>query len=161
MSVSESAVLRWIRAYHVDPDDATQELHLWHLTGQQWAPSTLRRRIIEQTCARRRSLDAPITPGEPDAFGDALPAPMPSRDDSTERVWRALRYWMRTGVLTRTQAAVLWLHVCEGHSLPSIAQLAGGYHHTTVLHHYRQALERVRGSIVTHEQTRGPAAGEG
>lgn len=154
MGVTESTIRNWAQTWHVDPDDALQEYRLWHLTGQQWKPETLRHHITSQTCARRYSLDAPCPIGddEADTWADHVPAPARRRDETLRRVWKTLRYWELSGVLTRTQRCLLWLVYAEEQSLAGIARLAG-CHHTTLVHHHRRALERIRDRVAAHAWT--------
>ena len=139
--------------YHIDPADAEQEWHLWTLTGRRWTVPHLRSRIRRLHTGARYALDAHV-PGSDDTWADRLPASAPARDPTEHRVWRALRYWERTGVLTRTQRALLWLRYGEGLSGNAIAKLAG-CDHTTLLYHERRGLERIRRAVAAHEQEGG------
>ena len=149
-----TAVRAFAARYHIDPADAEQEWHLWHLTGRRWTEAHLRSRIRRHTCGHRCLLDAPITSGQPDTHADAIRAPVQAADATERRVWRALRHWERASVLTRTQRALLWLRYGEGLSGHAVAALAG-CHHTTLLYHERQGLERIRRAVAAHEQEGG------
>ncbi|GEO26256.1 hypothetical protein AAC03nite_20410 [Alicyclobacillus acidoterrestris] len=64
-------------------------------------------------------------------------------DETYERVFAALRYWMQDGTLKPTQAEAIYLHAVELFTYEEIADMVG-LHYSTVMHHYKNGIERLK-----------------
>ncbi|WP_067923864.1 RNA polymerase sigma factor [Alicyclobacillus shizuokensis] len=141
LQVSPKSLAALARKRGMTKDDVLQEYALWRIQGTH-AKSRLAKRINYQRVNNKMSIDTSPDP-EIREFIVRIPAPVYQEDKTYDRVLRALRYWIRTNVLTKAQAEAIFFHDVEGWMFTDIAKLCG-VHPGTVQYHYQNGIKRLR-----------------
>ncbi len=120
------------RRYHVEREDALQELALWqlddgkrktHLSSRVAGLSPYANRYGTAVyMAKVEYYDAPI--GDDLCLIDLLPS-SDHGDPTRNKVFQALKWWMQKGVITQQQAIVIFLHVADEMSFREMYRLSG------------------------------------
>lgn len=90
------------------------------------------------------SLDRPMRTVERNkTLHDIIARRQNQTDESYEKVFAALNYWIGEKIITSSQAEVIYLYAVEMFTFPEIGEIAQ-MHYSTVMYHYNRGIERLR-----------------
>ena len=152
----EEYVCRVAAHFHVEKEDALQELELWKLECERFN----RKQDLNVLYSRIRALASNTyvsgtkvvflntTPLE--AMHERIPGPIEVEDHSVKITEQAIRYWRYTGVITSFQALLIYAHVVEEIPLKRILEYED-CSYSYLCGQYQKAKHAILAATITNE----------